>query len=745
MGRRASVPRRRTARREGRGRAAEPIDSGVPSDASEAGAGKGSGVTDASLAGALRRRRATPMDDPSMPSLSEALADVMPEAPGDRSEPESGLGPGTPLLEAAERVLTARLDRVGRAAKRVLACRAEKARAVHKLRVAVRRVEAGVHAFESCLPEALRDRVLAALRVVRRPAGRVRDADVQLGVFETVRARAEGGRAKAASYMLDRISRRRVRWQARVLEAIGEDPREPWAALAEEIRDALAANPDRTRFVDAAHVALDRLLASAMSLAGADLRNAEPLHEFRLSVKALRYGLEAYRPCLEPGLAARLDGAMRGLQDRLGGVQDAASLAERVHKERDRLVTKNRKARTASRLATLAERAERVRAQRLDLFLRWWGSRGSSAELAELRRALAEPTSLPEGAEMRGHGLTPTVAGSPAELISAHERIAAIDIGTNTVRLVAAEVWPDRRYRIIGERRLTPRLGEGLGSQGVLTENAVERTLDAVTELVGEARRLGVTRLLTVATAATRDAANGSAFLERVSAKAGVEVRVIDAAAEGRLAYLSAAGAFGLGVDAAVVVDLGGGSAELAAVRRGMLDWVRSAPIGAVRLTERFGGGERVRHETFLAMREHVEAAIGTLVEGLPVPIEATVGSGGSFPMVAKIVRGLRGQSSGGNGASPVHGMPVHRDEVTGVLELLRATPVAERGSIRGLSASRAEIALAGVLVIERVMSALGAQRVIVNARGMRDGLLLEMMGWTPGVEPSPPSVFVAG
>ncbi|TVQ61635.1 MAG: CHAD domain-containing protein [Phycisphaerales bacterium] len=693
-----------------------------------------------SLAGALQG--ADNGAGQASPTLSEALADA-PSSPGE------ALGPGTPLLEAVERVLTARLDRVGRAAKRVVASDATRARAVHKLRVAARRAEAGIRAFEGCLPPEFCTRVLESLRVVRRPAGRVRDADVQIEVFGAVRARAEGGRARASSYMIGRCERRRERWRARLLEAIGDQPREPWRTLAGEVGSALRSGEARARsgerYADAAHVALDRLLASAMAQAGADLREAEPLHDFRLSVKALRYGLEAYRPCLEPGLAGRLDLAMRGLQDRLGGVQDAASLAERVDKERVRLVEKGRKARTVSRLAALAERADRVRAQRLDVFLRWWGARGSSAELSELRRALAEPTALPEGAEMRGHGLTPAASGSPAELISAHERIAAIDIGTNTVRLVAAEVWPDRRYRIIGERRLTPRLGEGLGSTGTLTDEAVERTLDAVTELTSEARRLGVTRLLTVATAATRDAANGSVFLDRAAARAGVEVRVIDPAEEGRLAYLSAAGAFGLGVDAATVVDLGGGSAELSAVRRGMLDWVRSAPIGAVRLTERFGGGERVRQETYVAMREHVEAAVGTLVEGLPVPIDATVGSGGSFTMVAKIVRGLRGQSFGGNGASPVHGMPVHRDEVSSVLALLRETPVASRSSIRGLSASRAEIALAGVLVIERVMSALGAQRVIVNARGMRDGLLLEMMGWTPGVEPSPPSVFVEG
>lgn len=638
-------------------------------------------------------------------------------------------------------MLSARLRAIGRAAARVRESGGRTARPVHKLRVATRRAEAALVAFEPWVPGELSDRVRAALSMVRRPAGRVRDGDVQGSVFALVRERASAGRRRAASYMLVRTRKRQDRWRERLLDAIGERPRRVWRELRREV-EAHFASPrevetDRpmVRYVDAARASLDRMLSSAMSRAGADLRDAEALHEFRLASKALRYGLEAYRPCLEPGLSRRLDAAMRALQDRLGLVQDAAALAERVERERVRLLERDERARTAARLGALAARADRVRAQRLDAFLRWWGARGSLAALGALRHALDEPTDLPAHAEMRGR----SPAHAAPALISAHERIAAIDIGSNTVRLVAAELWPDRRYRILRERRLTPRLGEGLGSTGQLTEHAIERTIEAVADLAGEARRLGVTRLLTVATAATRDAANGAEFLDRVGERAGVEVRVLDPEEEGRLAYLSAAGAFGLGVEAATVIDLGGGSAELAAVRRGSLSWVRSAPIGAVRLTERFGGGERVRTEGYAALREHVEAAVVGLVEGLPVPIDATVGSGGTFTMVAKIVRGLRGEAWASDGAAPVHGMPLHLDEVSRVLELLRETPVAERGSIRGLSASRAEIALAGVVVIERTLAALGASRVIVNARGMRDGLLLAMMGWSPGVEGSPP------
>src|SRR2546423_8894449 len=177
---------------------------------------------------------------------------------------------------------------------------------------------------------------------------------------------------------------------------------------------------------------------------------------------------------------------------------------------------------------------------------------------------------------------------TPRRAVATVRRIAAIDIGSNSVRQIVADVTPDGGITVVDEVKAAPRLGADLDVSGVLGTAAMDRAAEAVGRMATLARQLGASRIEAVATSAVRDAANADQFVARVRQEAGLELRVIDGAAEARLSYLSALAHFDLGVGRTVVMDIGGGSLELALAADGVLDDLVSLPFGALRLTERY-------------------------------------------------------------------------------------------------------------------------------------------------------------
>ena len=143
--------------------------------------------------------------------------------------------------------------------------------------------------------------------------------------------------------------------------------------------------------------------------------------------------------------------------------------------------------------------------------------------------------------------------------VEAGTRIAAIDIGSNSVRQIVADVSESGGIRVVDEMKAQPRLGAGLLETGELSQMAMRRALDALVRMATLARQLGAQRIEAVATSAVRDARNRTEFLDLVRREAGLRVRLLDGEQEARLSYLSALAHFDLGVGRAVVMDIGGG------------------------------------------------------------------------------------------------------------------------------------------------------------------------------------------
>jgi len=301
------------------------------------------------------------------------------------------------------------------------------------------------------------------------------------------------------------------------------------------------------------------------------------------------------------------------------------------------------------------------------------------------------------------------------------ERVAAIDIGSNSVRQIVADVAPDGGIRVVDEMRAHPRLGAGLDEAGELTDTSMRAAADAVSHMVTLARQIGAARIEAVATSAVRDAANATSFLDMVREETGLRVRVLTGQEEALLGFRSALAHFDLARGRAAVMDIGGGSLELALSVDGLLERLESFPFGALRLTERYLG-TRTRAKRVRKLRKHVREELRTRLRARQWRGARLICSGGTFTSLAGMVLARQEMST----AQSVHGTMVPRSELEHILEALQDMSLEERRAVPGLSAARADIIIAGLAVTAEIMARLDAPELLVSAYGIREGLLLE-------------------
>lgn len=306
-------------------------------------------------------------------------------------------------------------------------------------------------------------------------------------------------------------------------------------------------------------------------------------------------------------------------------------------------------------------------------------------------------------------------------------RLAAIDVGSNTIRLTVIQVEEDGTYRILDEEREMVRLAEHLDRTGRLSEEALERALNAIGKMKAIADGFEVTEIRAIATSAVREAANGRSFLRDVLRRHKVQIDVISGEEEAQLAFRSATRHFNLEGRSSAVVDIGGGSLEVILAAGTVIDQVHSLPLGAVRVTERFVRSDPLRDKDWKAMRKEIDRGLRALGRS-SLRAEVMVGSGGSFTALAHMAKWEREERHGS-----VQGYMLTPAEVVHLLGRLREAPLEARRQIPGLSPDRADIIIAGATVISRLIKRLGTQQILVNERGIRDGLLLQMVAELDG------------
>jgi exopolyphosphatase/guanosine-5'-triphosphate,3'-diphosphate pyrophosphatase len=316
-------------------------------------------------------------------------------------------------------------------------------------------------------------------------------------------------------------------------------------------------------------------------------------------------------------------------------------------------------------------------------------------------------------------------------------RHAAIDVGTNTVLLVVAEER-DGRLEPVVERAEITRLGRGVDATGQLAPEAIRETADTLGRFAAEARALGAARIVCVATSAARDARNGAAFFDAARAAAGLVPEVISGDEEARLVYASAWRDFGLSPGGPApfppgtplaVLDVGGGSTEFTFGDGPAPRGRRSLQVGAVRLTERHVRTDPIPLSEQLVLREAAREALAPLarLDGLgDVTGARLVGVAGTVTTLCSVQQELPVYD-----ATKVHGATMLLDEIDALIARLAGLTVAERQALPGMEPKRADVIVAGGVVVAEAMRLLGFDRVTVSDRGVRWGLLYDRMGTT--------------
>jgi exopolyphosphatase/guanosine-5'-triphosphate,3'-diphosphate pyrophosphatase len=300
-------------------------------------------------------------------------------------------------------------------------------------------------------------------------------------------------------------------------------------------------------------------------------------------------------------------------------------------------------------------------------------------------------------------------------------RVAAADIGTNSTRLLVADVGADGSVAEVERLLEITRLGEGVDAGGTLGELPMGRVAAALERYAARARELGAERMLAVATSAVRDAANREEFLARVAAT-GFQPRLLSGEEEAATTFAGvrsrAPGEPPTSADGTLVIDVGGGSTELVLGDAQGVAWSTSLQAGCVRMTERFLGEDVIPEEAFAAS----DAAVDELLKVVP---DDAVAATRRAVAVAGTATTLAAIANGGYSAEAVHDAQLTRAEVRDLQARLAALPLEQRRTVPGLEPARAPVIVAGLAVLGRVLDRFGLREATVSERDILHGAAL--------------------
>ena len=353
-----------------------------------------------------------------------------------------------------------------------------------------------------------------------------------------------------------------------------------------------------------------------------------------------------------------------------------------------------------------------------------------------------DDTQLRDGLALSGElhsPVTTAVTGPEQAQVQAHNGTAngasgiyaALDLGTNNCRLLIACPCGDS-FRVVDSFSRIIRLGEGISATGNISEAAIERAIAALSICRDKIQTRKARRLRLIATEACRAAANAERFRDRVAAETGIELEVIDRETEAALAVVGCSPLVDPKGRGAILFDIGGGSTELVRIERDGADpaaepyskaWM-SIPLGVVTLAERFGGKD-VTREIYAQMVEVVAHHVAPFAaeHGRDISDMHLLGTSGTVTTLAGIHLNLARYDR-----RRVDGIWMNDTEITATVERLLAMSYQERAGNQCISVDRADLVLAGCAILDAIRLAFPLPRLRVADRGLREGMLVEMM-----------------
>ena len=301
------------------------------------------------------------------------------------------------------------------------------------------------------------------------------------------------------------------------------------------------------------------------------------------------------------------------------------------------------------------------------------------------------------------------------------DALAIIDVGSNSARVAVFERDIAGHLRTLASSRASLRLVHDVDARGELTDATMVRTMEALRDFKALATGAGAGRIVAVATAAMRDAANGELFAERMRSELGFHIEIINGAAEARYGFNGAVR--GLSVTSGLLFDVGGGSMEVTRYERRRRQADVTLPLGALRASERFLESDPPTRAQVRRLRHHVrhqlaKNGVERLARG-----DTLVGTGGTLRNLAKIDRQAQRYPIGS-----LHGYELPCDRLTEIIERLATVKEKRRDTLPGLSAERADSIVGGAVVIQTLAEFVRAPHILVSGQGLREGLALGLL-----------------
>ena len=314
-----------------------------------------------------------------------------------------------------------------------------------------------------------------------------------------------------------------------------------------------------------------------------------------------------------------------------------------------------------------------------------------------------------------------TISAMPHRAGSRSDRVAVIDIGSNSGRVVVFQRDTAGHLRTLAGSRASLRLVDDVDRRGELSEATMARATEALRDFQALATGAGATRIVAVATAAMRDASNGALFADRLRRELGIRIDIISGEAEARYGF--AGGVRGLAVSSGLLFDVGGGSMELTTFDRRRRGTDVSLPLGALRLSAKFLESDPPTRPQLRRLRDYIRRQLSKASVKRLSSSDRLVGTGGTLRNLAKIDREAQRYPIG-----TLHGYELPFDRLEETVRLLANLKEKRRDSLPGLSAERADSIVGGAVAIQMLAECVRATHIVVSGQGMREGLALGLL-----------------
>jgi exopolyphosphatase/guanosine-5'-triphosphate,3'-diphosphate pyrophosphatase len=302
-------------------------------------------------------------------------------------------------------------------------------------------------------------------------------------------------------------------------------------------------------------------------------------------------------------------------------------------------------------------------------------------------------------------------------------RIAAIDIGTNSIHMIVVQVRPDMSFEVIDREKEMVRLGAGGLDGRALTPEAMHAALQVLSKFSRLAESHRVDEILAAATSATREAENGGEFLKTVTNQTGIRPRVISGTEEARLIHLAAVYGVSVPGDVAVVIDIGGGSVEVTRGTGPQVDLGRSFKLGVIRLTERFVKSDPLDPRDERKLTRHIQSEIGKYLDQIArAGFDRVIGTSGTILSLGNVAAAAEGRAA----PAALRNLRIPAKQMRRVRKELVSLSLEKRLRVDGLEPRRADLAVAGVVLLDEILRRLRAEEITLCDLSLREGLVLD-------------------